>query len=421
MSERFRAVYRVASYLGVEKAAEVLAGEQSSGTFMKLSMETDDLLARHGARIESIEREAELPSALPGAQRGTVESSLESAIVTIAFPVENIGVSIVTLLNTVAGNLYELRELAAVKLLDVEIPPGFAARYPGPRHGIAGTHRLIGKTDTNALIGTIVKPSVGLSIDQLRSVVRQLARAGIDFIKDDELQADPAYAPLAERIPAVMEEIERAADITGKKTMFAFNISDEIDTMRANHDRVLAAGGTCVMATIPTVGLPGIKALADHSALPVHGHRSGFGALMRSDAIGIGFVAYQKLARLAGVDHLHVGGIDSKFFEANASVVGSIRAIQAPLFDTSPIFPVLSAGQSAATAQKTHDLVADDRLMVLAGGGISGHPEGIAAGVAAMQDAWAAIAAGEPVAERARRDGHEALSRALDHFGPRAC
>ena len=61
-----------------------------------------------------------------------------------------------------AGNLYELQELSGVRLMDLELPQAFAERYPGPTFGIDGTRRLAGVT-TGRSIGTIVKPSIGLT------------------------------------------------------------------------------------------------------------------------------------------------------------------------------------------------------------------------------------------------------------------
>jgi ribulose-bisphosphate carboxylase large chain len=153
------------------------------------------------------------------------------------------------------------------------------------------------------MIGTIVKPSIGLPLEELGQLVRELAEAGIDFIKDDELIANPPYSPLRERVAVVMDEINRAADRTGKKVMYAFNITDDIDRLGANYDLVRAAGGTCVMVCVNLIGLAGVAYLRERSALPIHGHRAMIGALMRHPELGIDFVAFQKLARLAGCSY----------------------------------------------------------------------------------------------------------------------
>jgi len=413
------ATYEIAARGDVARAAAVLAGEQSSGTFTAVARESDRIRRDHGAEVLSIEPLEPGPPALPGSV-GTGPPA--RARVRVRFPLVNFGPSLPNLLTTVAGNLFELRDLAAVRLADLDLPAEFAARYPGPAFGVDGTRRLMGGPP-DVMIGTIIKPSVGLTLDELRQVVRELGMAGIDFIKDDELIGDPPYAPLRERVPAVLDELKRVADATGKLPMYAFNITDDLDAMPRHHDLVLSAGGTCVMVVAPILGLAGVEYLRRRSALPIHGHRAGFGAVTRDPRLGLGFPAFQQAARLAGLDHLHTGGLNSKFYEDNDSVVRSVEAMRRPLFaaQAEPVpgayaaLPVLSSGQTPATAAPTYERLGGTDLLVLAGGGIHGHPGGVAEGVAAMRQAWEAAAAGVPVAEYAA--ARPALARALEAFG----
>src|SRR6516162_11859822 len=99
------------------------------------------------------------------------------------------------------------------------------------------------------MIGTIIKPSVGLTPQQTAELVKTLAEAGIDFVKDDELMANPPHSPFDERVDAVMRVIRNHADRAGKKVMYAFNISDEMDAMLRHYEKVVAAGGTAAMVS----------------------------------------------------------------------------------------------------------------------------------------------------------------------------
>ncbi len=65
---------------------------------------------------------------------------------------------------------------------------------------------------------------------------------------------DPPYAPLEQRVKAVMKVVNRHADRMGRKVMVAFNISDDADAMRRHHDLVVGEGGTCVMVSVNWVG-----------------------------------------------------------------------------------------------------------------------------------------------------------------------
>lgn len=413
MTEHVIATYEVETSLPLERAAEVLAGEQSTGTFVRVERETADLRARFAAQIDEL---TEVPRGEASALPGTVGDPRlrRRARLRLRFPLDNFGPSIPNLLAAVAGNLFEIKELAAVKLMDLDLPAPFAARYGGPAFGVAGTRELTGRR-SGALIGTIVKPSIGLAPAELAEVVGELAAAGVDFIKDDELQGNGPHAPLAERVAAVMPVLERHADRTGVKPMYAFNITDDLDRLEANHELVVGAGGTCVMVCINLVGLAGLAAVNRFARVPIHGHRAGFGAISRSPQVGIAFRAWQKLARLSGADHLHTNGISNKFYESDAEVLDSIAAVREPLLGLTPTVPVLSSGQWAGLAHATYAAVGTTDLLVLAGGGIHGHPDGAAAGVQSMRDAWASAERGETAAEAFARSAP--LRRAAEVFG----
>ena len=225
---------------------------------------------------------------------------------------------------------------------------------------------------------------------------------------------DPPHAPLAARVAAVMPVVQRHAERSGHKAMVAFNISGSVDDMRRHYDTVLAAGGTCVMVSLNWVGFAAVEHLRRHGALPIHGHRNGWGMLTRHPLLGIAFPAYQKLWRLAGVDQLHVNGLRNKFWEPDASSIASARSCLAPFAGMAPIMPVFSSGQSAAQPPDTYKALGSTDLLYLAGGGISGHPMGPAAGVESLRLAWQAAIFGEDLESFART--HPSLAAALAAF-----
>lgn len=401
MSERIQALYWIETAFPLQQAAETMAGEQSTGTFVRVPGETDELRERHAARIESL-RELDTAAApsLPGAgvpKDAAAHPVYRRAEVTLSWPLSNLGTSLPNLLATVAGNLFELKPFSGLKLLDVRLPPVFLGKYQGPQFGVDGTRRLSGVYD-RPLIGTIVKPSVGLSPSATAEMAEALANGGIDFIKDDELQADGPHCPLEQRVTEVMRVLQRHSEKHGRKVMYAFNITGEIDEMLRRHDIVEAAGGTCVMVSMNSIGLPALVALRRHSRLALHGHRNGWGLFSRSPAIGISYLAYQKFWRLAGIDHMHVNGLANKFCEDDQSVIASARECLTPMFDVPgrgcEIMPVFSSGQSGKQARDTYRALGSTDLIFACGGGIMGHPGGIAAGVREVRQAWeAAIAA----------------------------
>lgn len=413
MSERIHASYWLETGDDPRRAAEAIAGEQSSGTFLALPNETPALKARSGARVERLEvlEQVGQPS-LPGGMASRVYTRCK---LELSWPIENLGPSLPNLMATIAGNLFELRQVSGLRLLDLSLPPSFAAAYPGPAFGVAGTRRLAGVAQ-GPLIGTIIKPSVGLNPEETAEQVRQLVDGGIDFIKDDELQADGPHCPFDERVRAVMQVVNEAAQRHGRKAMVAFNLTGDLDQMRRRHDLVQSLGGTCVMASLNAIGLVGLMELRRHARLPIHAHRCGWGALSRSPALGWDFAPWQQIWRLAGADHLHVNGLRNKFSESDESVIAAARAVQKPLFAHAPMqaMPVFSSGQTGLQAPGTYAALGNADLIHAAGGGIFGHPGGIAAGVSAFRQAWDAAMAGTPLTEQAST--HPELRAALEFW-----
>jgi len=419
---RTEATYLIETPQPVERVAEMMAGEQSSGTFVDVPGETDALRERHAARVEATTEletvpEPSLPGSKPPADADADDVTYTRAEVVLSFPLGNTGTSLPNLMTTVAGNLYELQPLSGLRLVDLDLPEAFAAENPGPGFGIEGTRELVDVHD-RPIIGTIVKPNVGLSPADTADVLEPVVDAGVDFVKDDELIASPPYSPVEERVEAVMDVIHRHEDETGDRVMYACNITGTVDEMLERHDAVKDAGGNCVMVSLQSVGLAAVQTLREEADLPIHGHRNGWGALSRCPQLGWSYAAYQQFWRLAGVDHLHVSGLRNKFTEADESVIRSAKAVQRPIASPADAaMPVFSSGQWAAQAPDTYEALGNTDCMYLAGGGILGHPDGPEAGVAHLKQGWEAAMKGIPLEEYAT--DHDALATALDYYDDR--
>ena len=155
---RFEADYLIETPGDPRAAAETMAGEQSSGTFVPVPGETPELKERAAARVERLE-EVE-GAAAPSLPTPGATGPVRRARVTLSWPVDTIGPSLPNLMTTLGGNLFELRDFSGLRVEDVRLPPAFAGAGPGPSFGPEGTRRLSG-VERGPLIGTIVKPSVG--------------------------------------------------------------------------------------------------------------------------------------------------------------------------------------------------------------------------------------------------------------------
>jgi ribulose-bisphosphate carboxylase large chain len=397
--ERIIATYLIETPFDPQTAAAVLAGEQSSGTFVAVPGETAELKEQFAARVESVENlETVTTPAIPGAT--SPNGQYHRALVKVSWSIDNFGYNLPVLVSTLQGNLYEIRQFTGLKLLDIQFPDSYGTHFKGPEFGIEGCRKLTAVLD-RPLIGTIIKPSIGLSPEQTANMVQTLANAGIDFVKDDELLSASANSSFEARLSAVMQVINEHADKTGKKIMYAFNISGELDEMQSRYDAILKAGGTAAMISLNSVGLAATQKIISKGGLAIHGHRNGWGMLNRHPLLGIDFKAYQKIWRLIGVDQLHVNGIDNKFWESDDSVVQSIEACLAPLFDQALPMPVVSSGQWGGQAMETYRRTKTTNLLYMAGGGIMAHPMGPAAGVLALQQAWQAAVDGWTIEQAA--------------------
>lgn len=412
--ERIVATYLIETPHEVEKAAAILAGEQSSGTFVAVPGETEDLKQGFAARVEDVEilGEASEP-ALPGEDIGN--KKFRRAKVKVSWPMGNFGYNIPALISTIQGNLYELRQFTGLKLDDIELPGSYAEHFRGPAFGMEGTMKLAGVAPGRPMIGTIIKPSVGLTPEYTAGLVKTLAAAGIDFVKDDELMASTSNSPFAVRVEKVMRVVNDFADKTGKKVMYAFNITGDMETMESNYETLVKAGGTCAMLSINSVGWAGVKQVCGWGELSIHGHRNGWGMLNRHPWLGINFPAYNKIWRLAGVDQMHVNGIKNKFWESDDSVVRSIRSCLSPFLNNGSALPVVSSGQWGGQAFETYERTKTTSLLYMAGGGIMAHPMGPEGGVKALRQAWESAVAGLSLAEAAKM--HKEFGVSVEKFG----
>ncbi|MFD2036527.1 ribulose-bisphosphate carboxylase large subunit family protein [Belliella marina] len=412
--ERITAHYLIETPYEVAKAAMVLAGEQSSGTFVETPGETLELKQRFGAKIENIEiLESVNQPAIPGPS--TSFGKYHRAKISVSWSLENFGFNLPVMLSTLQGNLYEITQFTGLKLMDIDFPNSFVSHFRGPKFGIKGTRELTAVPTGRPLIGTIIKPSIGMDVETTATLVKTLLEAGIDFIKDDELMGSAANSPFDKRVNAIMKVIQNHADSTGKKVMYAFNISDEMDAMQRNYDKVVERGGTCAMISINSVGLSATKKICDRGSLAIHAHRNGWGMLNRHPLLGIEFKAYQKIWRLAGVDQIHVNGIQNKFWESDESVVRSIEACRESLNKGFEVLPVVSSGQWGGQAFETYRQTKTTDLLYMAGGGIMAHPSGPAGGVAAIQQAWQGAIQGWDMETTA--DHHKEFAQSVAKFG----
>lgn len=406
--------YRIETPGSVESMADKIASDQSTGTFVPVPGETEELKSRVAARVLAIRRLSDTSRPTwPEAEPGT---PLHRADVDIAFPLEAIGTDLSALMTIAISGVYSIKGMTGIRIVDMELPDAFKGAHPGPQFGIAGSRRLTG-VEARPIIGTIVKPALGLRPHETAELVGELIKSGVDFIKDDEKLMSPAYSPLKERVAAIMPHILDHEQKTGKKVMYAFGISHaDPDEMMRNHDIVAKAGGNCAVVNINSIGFGGMSFLRKRSNLVLHAHRNGWDVLTRDPGSGMDFKVYQQFWRLLGVDQFQINGIRVKYWEPDESFIASFKALTTPLFDASDCpLPVAGSGQWGGQAPETYQRTGGTTdLLYLCGGGIVSHPGGPAAGVRAVQQAWQAAVADIPLEVYAK--DHPELAASIAKF-----
>lgn len=406
--------YRIETSDSIEVLAAKIASDQSTGTFVALPGETEELKARVAARVLAIRH---LPDAMQPSIPEAGDGPFKRADVDIAFPLDAIGTDLAALMTIAIGGTYSIKGLSGIRIVDMKLPEQFRGAHPGPQFGVAGSRRLTG-VEERPIIGTIVKPALGLRPHETAAMVGELIEADVDFIKDDEKLMSPAYSPLAERVKAIMPLILDHEQKSGKKVMYAFGISHaDPDEMMRNHDLVAMAGGNCAVVNINSIGFGGMAFLRKRSSLVLHAHRNGWDILTRHPGLGMDFKVWQQFWRLLGVDQFQINGIASKYWEPDASFVESFKAVTTPIFSPDDCaLPVAGSGQWGGQAPETYQRTGRTvDLLYLCGGGIVSHPDGPGAGVRAVQQAWQAAVDGIPLADFALT--HPELARSIEKFG----
>jgi ribulose-bisphosphate carboxylase large chain len=317
-------------------------------------------------------------------------------------------------LSVVAGNLFGLKRLAAVRLLDVEFPPSLIP-FRGPRFGIRGIRKIVGTRD-RPHVGTIIKPKVGLTPEDTAAVATRAAAGGVDLIKDDETLTDQAFCPLRERLPRVMEGLGRVKEETGRTVLYAVNVTTRADRIVDVAAEAVALGANMVMIDVITAGFTALQALSESPkvTVPIHVHRTMHAAMTRSPVHGIAMRPFARMVRWLGGDQLHTGTVSGKMSHDREEVVGDNRVLTGPCGGLKRVFPVSSGGLQPGNVHRELEVLGND-LVLQAGGGIHGHPDGTGAGARAMRQAVDAWMEGLTLEEYAK--DHAELARAITKWG----
>lgn len=391
--------------ISFEEAAEQVAAESSIGSWSELKTLRDSVANRLKATVFHIDK--------------------AKGIVKIAYPLPLFEPgSIPQLLSSVGGNVFSMKAVNNLRLLDLEFPKKYIDSFQGPAIGAAGIRKIL-KNKNRIILGCIMKPKVGLTADEQAALSYAVWKNGIDLIKDDENLTSLSFNNFEDRIVKVLRAARKAEEETGEIKIYAANITGNPDVMLERAKFIKKHGGRCAMVDIVSVGVECVQYLRKQNlGLIFHGHRAGHSTFTRDPKHGITMLVLAKLARLAGVDQLHTGTVVGKM-EGSADEVmtinellredfGHYHSLREDWSKIKPVMPIASGGLHPALLPELEKILGHD-LIANFGAGVHGHRDGSAAGARACRQAADAVAKGIALKEYAKTHGE--LKVALEQWG----
>lgn len=365
--------------ISIEEAAGGIAAESSIGTWTELTTEKE-YVRELAARVFEINGNS----------------------VKIAYPLELFEYgNMPNILSSIAGNIFGLKTIKNLRLNNVSFPSELIKSFKGPKFGIGGIRKLF-KVYDRPFVGTIIKPKLGLRTEDHARVAYEAWVGGCDIVKDDENLSGQKFNQFEDRVAKTLESRDKAEDETGEKKVYMVNVTAETMEMLRRAEFVLAQGGEYIMVDILTCGFSALQTLREKDFnLVIHGHRAGHAAFTKDPKHGISMRVIAKIARIIGVDQLHVGTVVGKMRETEEEVRENIEALKTQWNGLKPCLPVASGGLHPRMVPALIKFFGKD-FVIQAGGGIHGHKEGTSAGAKAMRQAVDATLKGIALEEHAK-------------------
>jgi len=355
---------------------------------------------------------------------------IEGNYVKIAYP---IGLweegNAVQLLSGIAGNIFGMKAVKNLRLIDVSLPKAYVRHFKGPHHGMEGIRKMM-KIYKRPLTGAVPKPKIGFSAAEHAQIGFETWMGGFDFVKDDENLTSTSFNRFGERVKLMTKLRDKAEKLTGETKSAFINITAETDEMKKRAKMLADYGWNYCMIDVVVAGTASVMTMRDYCSdlgLAIHAHRAMHAAFDRNPKHGLTMQFLAKMMRLIGVSQIHSGTAVGKLVGSPREVTAvadvlrqkKTKALRHVLLDQDwghikSAFPVSSGGLHPGLVPDVLKIYGTD-LVLLVSGGIHGHPKGTRAGAKATMQAVEAAMEGETLGEKAKR--HVELREALEKWG----
>lgn len=360
----------------------------------------------------------------------SVKKSRSGAIIKVSYPIELFEPgNISQLLSSVAGNVFGMKTVKNLKLLDLHLPYNYVKYFHGPSLGIKGIRKMM-SVSNRPLIGTIIKPKLGLNAKEHARKAEEAWLGGLDIVKDDENLSDMSFNHFDERIERTLDAANYAKDVSGEEKAYMPNVTAPYDEMLRRAEFAIDRGSKYIMVDIVSVGFSALEQLRKDvgDRVAIHAHRAGHAMFTRNEKHGMSMLVLAKLARLAGVDQIHIGTanigkmiqedpitpLEDEIEDSFVLKNDKEHVLAQKWYNIRSVFAVASGGLHPGMIPALVQKMGKDVVLQF-GGGCHAHPDGTIAGAMAIREALTAVEEGISLKEYARY--HPALRTALKTFG----
>jgi len=389
---------------------------------------------------------------------------LKKELVWIAYPCrlfDRVG-NVQNILTYVVGNVLGMKEVSALKLLDVWFPPAMLEQYDGPSYTLDDMRKYL-KVYKRPILGTIIKPKMGLTSAEYAEVCYDFWVGGGDFVKNDEPQANQDFCPYDKMVAHVKEAMVKAVKETGQKKVHSFNVSAaDFNTMIERCEMIENAGfekgSYAFLIDGITAGWMAVQTLRrKYPDVFIHFHRASHGAYTRPEnPFGFSVLVLSKFARLAGASGIHTGtagvgkmaGTPEEDVTAAKNILGLLEKGhfftqswgKVPEIDADFVklvhqdhthhviletdswrgikkcCPIISGGLNPTLLKPFIDVMGSVNFITTMGAGCHAHPKGTQAGAKALVQACEAYTKKIDIHKYAKKSGNKELAEAIEFF-----
>jgi ribulose-bisphosphate carboxylase large chain len=396
-----------ADEMSIDDTIGRLASESSIGTWTTLETLDDRIFEMRGRSFENTDNLVKISYPFVLWEKGNVAQ----------------------LLSGIAGNIFGMKAVKNLRLIDAKLPVEYVNSFKGPNMGVDAIQRIFKKE--GPLLACVPKPKIGMTVEQHCEVAWDAWSGGIDLIKDDENLTSQKFNKFESRVKEMAKVRDKAEKETGEIKDALINVTAETDEMKRRTKVIHDYGFKYFMIDVVTTGFSAVQTLRNVAGdldMAMHAHRAMHATFTKHYTHGISMFFLAKLMRLIGVDNIHIGTVVGKLDSPKQDVIDmkdmllnkNVKEFQGRTLEQDwgslkATLPVASGGLHPGVLPEVMAVYDTSDMVLQVGGGIHGHPGGTHSGAKATVqaiDAWR-----DKVTIEEKAESSPELAKALAKWG----